>query len=130
MAAIIARQSLVIPLCPGPFMKIVDTARDCMWYLEDTFEDDSSKHLRAIVESCKTMVERWNFVRSFINSLDCTRDWTWDTPQEVHMRELGAALDYVDLFVKHRFSVMRFQIEDLHSLHSCLSLIDRLIGDV
>jgi hypothetical protein len=25
---------------------------------------------------------------------------------------------------------MRFQIEDLHSLHSCLSLIDRLIGDV
>jgi hypothetical protein len=131
MAMFSAKQSPTIcHLCPGPFIIMVDTARDCMRYLEDSFKDDSNKHLPAIVDCCKTIVGRWNFVRSFIYGLDCARSWEWDSPEEVNMRELAAAVDYIDLFVRHRFFNQRFQIEHLHCLHSCLGLIDRLIGDV
>ena len=125
-----AKQRLVTRLCPGPFITIVDAARDCMVCLEESFQLDATNHLAAIVESCKTIVGRWSFVRSFIYGLDCALDWEWDSPEEVHMRDLAAAVDYIDLFVSHRFDVNRFQIDHLHSLHSSLGLIVRLIGDV
>jgi hypothetical protein len=117
----------LVRLCPAPFAKIADTARETMDYLTETFKDDETKYLGAIEENCNIIVERWEFVRRSINQLAVSSDWGYDSPEEVLMRDLEAAVDYIRLFVEHRLRPGRFQIEDLHSLHSGLGRIVHLI---